>query len=44
MSNERKPAEIFPVGTYIAEELEARGWSTADSTRAAALAAMEGKR
>lgn len=26
----QRPAEAFPVGSFIAEELEARGWSVAD--------------
>lgn len=28
--NERKPAELFPPGEYIKDELEARGWTQAD--------------
>jgi len=28
--NERKPAEVFPPGDFIKEELEARGWSQED--------------
>lgn len=30
---EHPPAEVFPVGHYIAEELEARGWSDVDLAR-----------
>lgn len=30
--NER-PAELFHVGVYIADELEARGWTTADAAK-----------
>jgi HTH-type transcriptional regulator/antitoxin HigA len=26
----RRPAEVFPPGEYLAEELEARGWTQAD--------------
>lgn len=29
MKNKRRPAEAFPVGEYVSEELEARGWTTA---------------
>jgi HTH-type transcriptional regulator/antitoxin HigA len=29
----RKPAETFPPGDYIREELEARGWTQADLAR-----------
>ena len=28
--SERKPAELFPPGDFIKEELEARGWTQAD--------------
>ena len=28
----RKPAEVFPVGSFIKEEMEARGWSDQDVT------------
>lgn len=28
--SERKPAEVFPPGEYLADELEERGWSQAD--------------
>lgn len=28
--NTRKPAEVFPPGDYIREELEARGWTQSD--------------
>lgn len=27
---ERRPAEAFPVGDYLTEELDARGWSLSD--------------
>ena len=30
MSETRIPAETYPVGTFIAEELAARGWSVRD--------------
>lgn len=30
VDHERSPAEVFPVGEYLADELEARGWSIAD--------------
>jgi HTH-type transcriptional regulator/antitoxin HigA len=29
----RRPAEVFPPGDFIAEELEARGWSQGDLAR-----------
>ena len=28
-----RPAELFHVGVYIADELEARGWTTADAAK-----------
>lgn len=28
--NSRKPAEVFPPGDYIREELDARGWTQSD--------------
>ncbi len=30
MSSTRKPAEAFPVGDFIREEMDERGWSVAD--------------
>lgn len=30
MSNEREPAEVFPVGHFIKEEMAARGWTLED--------------
>ena len=37
---ERKPAEVFPPGEFLREELEARGWTQGDL--ASILAAHEG--
>lgn len=31
--NARIPAEVFPPGVFIADELEARGWSVEDLAR-----------
>lgn len=33
MSEERRPAEVFPVGVHLQEELAARGWTAADLVR-----------
>lgn len=30
MMEERRPAEVFPPGEFIKEELEARGWTPSD--------------
>lgn len=30
MSDERIPAEVFPLGQYIGDEMEAREWNSAD--------------
>lgn len=30
MTNQMVPAEVFPPGEFLAEELEARGWSQAE--------------
>jgi len=50
MTQKRIPAETFPVGEFIAEELEARFWSHADLAARTGLspdevtAIIEGKR
>jgi len=33
VAEQRIPAEVFPPGEYIADELKARGWTTADLAR-----------
>jgi len=30
VTDQRRPAECFPVETYVRDEMEARGWTVAD--------------
>lgn len=44
MSRSRVPAEVFAIGQYIQEELDARGWTTSNLVEASGLFADEVER